>query len=70
MEIFRILSLVIAVVNSQFATNFDLGIEENQPRIQKRIFPLERILNKGLNQWSSMQWGVVYGVVVFERNYP
>ena len=49
MEIFRILSLVIAVVNSQF-TNFNTGIEGNQPRIQKRIFPLERILNKGLTK--------------------
>ena len=53
MEIFGILWLVMAVVNCQFATNLNSAMEENQSRIQKRIFPLERILNKGLTNWCG-----------------
>ena len=48
MEIFGILTLVIAVVNCQYMLNNDELQSSFQPRIQKRIFPLERILNKGL----------------------
>ena len=47
MEIFGILTLVIAVVNCQYMLDSN-DLQSLQPRIQKRIFPLERILNKGL----------------------